>query len=302
MKKWLQNNITVIIVGVVALLGILGIFQARFDLTEEKRYTLNEATIKTLESVKKPLVIDVYLDGDFPASFKQLQNETKFMLEEFRKINPKIDYKFIDPIKTKMSKDTLMAMGMQPSVLPDMKDGKVSEIVLFPYAVMRYADYGTSVPLIIDQVGLDASTQLNKSIENLEYNLISNIKALTTEHRKNIGIIVNHSELKPDAFQGFVDMALENYNIGAIIPEKETGLSSADMPKLKKMDALVVAKPRKPFSDEEKVVLDQYIMNGGKMLWMLDAVNAEMDTLFQAKKIMAYPVDLNLTDFSLIME
>ncbi|MEJ8590305.1 gliding motility-associated ABC transporter substrate-binding protein GldG [Riemerella anatipestifer] len=297
MKKWLQNNIAVIVVGVVALLGVLGIFQTRFDLTEEKRYTLNEATIKTLESVKKPLVIDVYLDGDFPASFKQLQSETKFILEEFRKINPKIDYKFIDPIKTKMSKDTLMAMGMQPSVLPDMKDGKVSEIVLFPYAVMRYADYGTSVPLIIDQVGLDASTQLNKSIENLEYNLISNIKALTTEHRKNIGIIVNHSELKPDAFQGFVDMALENYNIGAIIPEKETGLSATDMPKLKKMDALVVAKPRKPFSDEEKVVLDQYIMNGGKMLWMLDAVNAEMDTLFQAKKIMAYPVDLNLTDF-----
>lgn len=292
-----KKNIIYIVVAIILILGVFGVFSKRFDLTQEKRYTLSESTVKILESVKKPLTVDVYLEGDFPASFRQLQNEAKFMLEEFRKINPKIDYQFIDPIKTKMSKDTLMAMGMQPSILPDMKDGKISEIVMFPYAAIKYNSYGTSIPLIINQSGIDASEQLNKSIENLEYNFASAIKSLTEEQKKNIGILINQDELRPDQFQGFMHMALENYNAGPIIPANTKELSLADVPKLSKMDALVIAKPRKAFTDNEKVILDQYIMNGGKTLWMIDAVNAEMDTLFQSKKIMAYPTDTNLGDF-----
>jgi hypothetical protein len=104
------------------------------------------------------------------------------MLEEFRKINPKIDFKFIDPIKTKMSQDTLMAMGMQPSMLPDVKDGKVSQII-FPYAVVKY-EKGVSIPLVVQQTGIDADQQLTKSIENLEYNLVSNIKNIAADKRK----------------------------------------------------------------------------------------------------------------------
>ena len=138
----MKNKKIIISIGIVLVLlvGIFG-FSTRIDLTQEKRYTLTDSTIKTLKAVKKPMMIEVYLDGDFPASFKQLQNETKFMLEEFRKINPKIDYKFIDPIKEKISRDTLEAMGMEPSILPNMKDGKISEIVLFPYAAVKYNTY-----------------------------------------------------------------------------------------------------------------------------------------------------------------
>lgn len=278
-------------------MGVFGVFSHRFDLTQEKRYTLSESTLKILKSIDKPLKVEVYLEGDFPASFRQLQNETKFMLEEFRKVNSNIDFKFIDPIKTKMSKDTLAAMGMQPSILPDMKDGKISEIVMFPFATLKYNSRGFSVPLIINQTGIDASEQLNRSIENLEYNFASNIKAITEDRKKTVGILINQDELGPQQFQGFMDMALQNYNAGPIIPENQKELTLADIPKLKKMDALVIAKPRKPFTETEKIILDQYIMNGGKTLWMIDAVNAEMDTLFQSKKIMAFPMDTNLTDF-----
>lgn len=292
-----KNKILFIAAAIVLLLGVFGIFSGRFDLTKEKRYTLSDSTVKVLESVKKPLTVEVYLEGDFPASFKQLQNETKFMLEEFQKINPKISYKFIDPIKTKIPQDTLMAMGMQPSILPDMKDGKISQIVLFPYAVIKHDQYGTSVPLIVQQSGIDSAEQLNQSIENLEYNLVSNIKAIATDKRKNVGILINQDELRPEQFQGFMQMATENYNAGPVIPKNQKELTLEDVPMLRKIDALVIAKPRKPFTEGEKVILDQYIMNGGKTLWMIDAVNAEMDTLFQSKKIMAYPMDTNLTDF-----
>ena len=292
-----KKNLIYSILALVLLLGTFGIFSMRFDLTQEKRYTLSDATLKVLESVEKPMTFDVYLNGDFPASFRQLQNETKFILEEFRKVNPKIDFKFTDPIKTKMSKDTLAAMGMQPSILPDMKEGKISEIVMFPYAAIKYNSKGASIPLIVNLSGIDASELLSKSIENLEYNFVSNIKRITADRKKNIGILINQDELRPDEFRGFMEMALANYNAGPIIPKNQTELTYEDVPQLHNMDALVIAKPRKAFSENEKLILDQYIMNGGKTLWMIDAVNAEMDTLFQAKKIMAYPMETNLTDF-----
>lgn len=298
MKKFDYKNpyITALLI-ILPVFILLSYFGGRFDLTKEKRYTLSDSSVKVLKSVKNPLTVDVYLEGDFPASFKQLQNETRFMLEEFRKINPKIDFKFIDPVKTKMSQDTLMAMGMQPSQLSDVRDGEIKQIIMFPYAVVKHKGNGTSIPLIIQQSGIDPQDQLNRSIENLEYSFISNIKGLTQEKRKNVGILVNHDELRPDEFRGFMEMTLENYNAGPIVPENGSEITSADLPKLKQMDALVIAKPRKPFSEGEKVILDQFIMNGGKTLWMMDGVNAEMDTLFRSKKIMAYPIDVNMTDF-----
>ncbi|WP_114820615.1 gliding motility-associated ABC transporter substrate-binding protein GldG [Chryseobacterium sp. KLBC 52] len=298
MKKFnAKSPLGIFLIAIVPLVIILTYSGIRLDLTKEKRYTLSDNTIKVLESVKKPLTVEVYLEGDFPASFKQLQSETKFMLEEFRKINPKIDFKFIDPIKTKMSQDTLMAMGMQPSILPDVKDGKISQITLFPYAVIKHGNDGVSIPLVVQQAGIDADQQLTRSIEGLEYNLVSNIKNIAAAKRKKIGILVNHDELNPDEFQGFVQLAMENYDAGPIIPKNQTELSVEDIPLLKQMSALVIAKPRKAFTDNEKVILDQYIMNGGKTLWMIDAVNAEMDTLTRSKKVMPFPVDINMTDF-----
>ncbi|MBO6184612.1 MAG: gliding motility-associated ABC transporter substrate-binding protein GldG [Chryseobacterium sp.] len=298
MKKInLKSPFAILLIGTFVITLVLAFSGIRLDLTKEKRYTLSDSTIKVLESVKKPLTVDVYLEGDFPASFKQLQSETKFMLEEFRKINPKIDFKFIDPIKTKMSQDTLMAMGMQPSVLPDNKDGKTTQIYLFPYAVVKYNQRGVSIPLVIQQANISAEEQLRKSIENLEYNLVSNIKAVASNKRKKIGILVNQDELDPREFDAFMNLTRENYDAGPIVPKNNVEITQADVPLLKQMSALVIAKPRKAFTDGEKVILDQYIMNGGKTLWMIDAVNAEMDTLMKSQKVMPFPVDINMTDF-----
>lgn len=286
-----------IFLGLILLVGTIGLVSTRIDFTQDQRYTLSNSTKEVLKSVQKPMMVEVYLDGDFPASFKQLQNETKFMLEEFKKINPKVDFKFIDPIKTKVSKDSLAAMGLEPSLLSDKVDGKISQIELYPYAVIKYKDLGISVPLIVQQTGLDQDQQLYKSIESLEYSLISNIKEITQPTRKNVGILINQDELRPEEFRSFTKYLLETYHTEPIIPKVGDELSLEDVPKLKSMDALLIAKPRKAFTDKEKVILDQYIIHGGKTLWMIDGVNAEMDTLFQAKKVMAVPTELNMNDF-----
>lgn len=298
MKKiQFKSPLGILLFVVLPLVIILAISGIRLDLTKEKRYTLSESTVKVLKSVKKPLTVEVYLDGDFPASFKQLQGETKFMLAEFRKINPNIDFKFINPLNPMIPEDTLRGMGMEPSVILDNKDGRSSQIKVYPYAVLRYDKRGVSIPLIVQQTGIDADQQMIRSIEGLEYSLVSNIKNIAADNRKKVGILINQDELSPDEFQGFMHLALENYDAGPIIPKNQTELTAADLPLLKQMSALVIAKPRKAFTDGEKVILDQFIMNGGKTLWMIDAVNAEMDTLTRAKKIMPFPVDINMTDF-----
>lgn len=292
-----KKNIPLLILVLILFTGVLGIFRFRIDLTSEKRYTLSDATIEILKSIKEPIAVDVYLEGDFPASFKRLQTETRFLLEEFRRINPKINFTFIDPIKEKISQENLEAMGMQPSILPNIKDGKISEIVLFPYAVIKHQGKGISTSLIIEKQNIKPSEQLNKSIESLEYNMIANISSIISTKKKNIGILVNQDELRPNEFRSFMEMALEHYNAFPIIPKNQIELTKEDIPNLNRTQALVIAKPRKAFTDGEKVILDQYIMNGGRTLWMIDAVNAEMDTLTLKKKIMAYPIDLNMTDF-----
>jgi ABC-2 type transport system permease protein len=292
-----KSPLGILLFVLLPLVIILAVSGIRLDLTKEKRYTLSDSTIKVLESVKKPIMIDVYLEGDFPADFKQLQSETKFMLENFRKVNSNIDFKFIDPIKTKIPKDTLLSHGIYPSVLDDRKSGKTSQIEIYPYALIKNGKTKVTVPLVVEQNYTDNAELLNKSIENLEYNFISKLKMATSEHFKKVGVLVNQDELSPGEFQGFMNLALENYDAGPIIPKNQKELSLADVPLLRQMSALVIAKPRKTFTDEEKVILDQYIMNGGKTLWMIDAVNAEMDTLMRSEKLMPYPVDLNLTDF-----
>lgn len=292
-----KNHILYYVFLSLLFVGILGIIKFRIDLTQERRYTLSDSTMRILDSVQDPVVIEVYLDGEFPASFKQLQKETRFILEEFRRTNPKINFNFTDPVEAKIPQNQLEAMGIQPSILPDVKDGKISQIVLYPYAVIKYRGKGTSVPLIIEQQNISSTEQLTKSIDNLEYNFISNIKSIISDKKKNIGILVNQDELRPNEFRSFMEMALENYNAFPIIPKNMQELATADIPNLNRTEALVVAKPRKAFTDSEKLIIDQYIMNGGRTLWMIDAVNAEMDTLTLKKKIMAYPTDINMTDF-----
>ena len=253
MKIIKKIHISLLFLMFIGLFLALGFLYKRFDLTSDKRYTLTENTKRLLEKIDEPMAIDVYLEGDFPADFKQLQAETISLLDEFKRINSNITYTLVDPIKEKLSQDTLQAMGMSPSALRVEKDGMSSQIILFPYATIKYKGYGQTVPLIISQAGITGDEQMAKSIENLEYGFISAMDKLTAEHLKSVGILTNQKELN----------RLELFSLVNRIIQR---------------------------------TIDQYIMNGGKTLWAIDQVNAEMDTLLRSSKILAYPNDLNLTD------
>lgn len=293
---FIKKNTGILIFLLFVLVLISGIINKRLDLTSDKRYTLTETTKNLLKKINEPMEVDVYLDGDFPADFKQLQYETLNLLEEFKRINPNITYKLVDPVKKKISQDTLQAMGMQPSALRVEKDGVSTQIILFPYATIKYKGYGHTVPLIVEQGGISSEEQMAKSIEGLEYSFSDAIDKLSREHLKSVGILVNQKELNKLEMYSLFNRIIQNYNFGPILPKDSQSLKIQDLPNMKRFDAIVIAKPRKAFTEEEKLTIDQYIMNGGKTLWAIDAVNAEMDTLLKSNKILAYPYDLNITD------
>lgn len=293
---FIKKNIGILIFLLFTIILISGIINRRIDLTSDKRYTLTETTKKLVKGINQPMEIEVYLEGDFPADFKQLQYETLNLLEELKRVNSNITYKLVDPIKDKISQDTLQAMGMQPSALRVEKDGVSKQIILFPYATIKYKGYGHTVPLIVEQRGISADEQMTKSIEGLEYGFSDAIDRLSREHLKSVGILVNQKELNKLEMYSLFNRIIQNYNFGPILPKDSQSLKIQDLSNMKRFDAIIIAKPRKAFTEEEKITVDQYIMNGGKTLWAIDAVNAEMDTLLKSNKILAYPYDLNLTD------
>jgi len=292
-KLHFKYSITIFIL----LIGILGIFHTRFDFTKDKRYTLTDATKLILKKINKPLQFDIYLSGNFPAKYKYLQQETLTLLEQMQNENSNIEFNLIDPYKENLT-DSLQQMGYLPKYIQQMDKSQMSNILIFPYSSAFYNGFYNKVPLLQDNPGKSEDEILNFSIENLEYTISNSINNLVSNKVKRIGFVTHHKELNPKEFYMFQQLMSDNYIIEPFFPSDSTakGYTLKDQKNSKKLDALVVAKPRTAFSEDDKIVIDQFIMNGGKMLWMIDAVNAEMDTLYRSDKILAYPYDLNLTD------
>jgi ABC-2 type transport system permease protein len=290
-----STQLSLQISGILVLLLLSSFIYTRIDFTQDKRYTLGDESNKILTHFSSPIEIDVFLDGDFPSNFKQLQRETEFILDEITLKNKKISYKFINPSKEELI-DSLISLGISPTKIQIEEKDVYKEIMIFPFAIAKSKEKRILIPLLVEKIGISPEKQINISIENLEYSFVNNLNILTQKKKKSIGILTHHDELDPLRFASFMQSANTLYNVFPIIPKNQKSLSQEDLEDFNRLDAIVVAKPLYPFSDEDKVVLDQFVMQGGKMLWMIDQVNAEMDSLYVQDKILAYPIDLNLTD------
>lgn len=265
----------------------------RFDLTHDKRYTLSEETVRLVEEIEKPLFVKVYLQGSFPAEFKRLQVETNQLLEEINAINDLVQFRFIDPLSS--AKD-LVKKGLQPSRLTVEEDGKVSEAVIFPWAIINYDDEEANVPLLVNAVAPSQEQQLQNSIENLEYEFANAIHKLSTEKNKTIAILKGNGQPDDLELYSFLKSLSEYYKLAEFTLDSVTKNPVKTLNDLSNYDLAVIAKPSLTFNEKEKFVLDQYIMGGGKTLWLLDNVHAELDSLMQTGKSLAFNRDLNLTD------
>ena len=313
-KNLKRNQITtfLITVVIVVLLNVIGTFVfTRFDLTSEKRYTLSPTTKEILNGLNDYVYFKVYLEGDFPAGFKKLRRETKEMLDEFRAYSKYIDYEFINPAESgneaeiRETYNQLYRSGLNPADLNvKNSDGSTKQMVIWPGALVSYRNNTEiAIDLLENQIGQTDSEALNASMQNLEFRLIDAVKKVTRLMKPNIAFIEGHGELEAPQVQDITQTLSQNYNvvrleiggrIDALIHRTQDTLR--DVSAFPSFDAIVIAKPTQPFDERDKFLIDQYIMHGGKVLWLVEPVFATMDSLQNQESTVGIEQDLNLDD------
>jgi len=287
------SKIIYVFIGLIILNFLVSKFYKRFDLTEDKRYTLSETTVNIVENVNDILTIKVYLQGDFPAEFKRLQTETKLHLEELKAINKNIQFRFINP--EDIGQD-LIDSGLEPSNLQVQENGKSSELIIFPWAVVTSNGKTENIALLKDVFANSQDEQLESSIQNLEFAFANAIYKVTSKKSKKIAIIKGNGELNDIYIADFLRTINQYYHLAPFTLDSVKKLPQKTLKSLSKFDLAIVVKPTEKFSEEEKFTLDQFIMNGGKTLWLIDNVQAELDSLLNTGEAVTYPRDLGLTD------
>ena len=312
-RKNLKKNQIIafaITLAIIVVVNIIGSFiYTRFDLTSEKRYTLSDTSKEILRNLDDYVYFRIYLEGEFPAGFKKLRKETKEMLDEFRAYSKFIDYDFInpsesnDPAERTETYKILYQSGLNPTELAIQSKDGAQQIVIWPGALVSYQNKEMPLDLLDTQVGKSSEAALNNSAQNLEYKFITAIKDLSQLKKANVAFIEGHGELNENEVYDITQSLSKKYNVSRVaINEQITSLNrrteTQDSSILinSNYDAIIIAKPTKPFSEKDKFIIDQYIMRGGKVLWLVDPVFATMDSLQSSESTMGNTLNINLDD------
>lgn len=300
--------------AVIVVLNLIGSFAFyRLDLTADKRYTLSPTTRKMLKELDGVITFKVYLEGDFPAGFQRLRNETREMLNQFRAYSKNIQFEFIDPSAGK-DKNQLDAMymqlaksGLNATDLQVKDKTGTSRKIIFPGAVVSYKGKELPLDLLLTQVGKPPAEVLNNSVQALEFGLTNVIRKLSVTEKPKIAFIEGHGELAP-IYTASIEAALSEYydiehvridgQSSSLAMQAQNSSGSSNSTTVNKYKAIIIAKPDSAFSKNEldKFLIDQFIMRGGKVLWLVDPVKAEMDSLKIKDRTLALAHDLNLDD------
>lgn len=307
------------ILGIVAVLLVLVFANVissylfrRFDLTSEKRYTLSESTKDVLKGLDDQVLFRVYLEGDdLPAEYRRFRNDIKNMLDQFRAYSSNVEYEFINPnaFKTEEEKmqlyQTLVKKGLVPIPIATEEEGVQKQQVVYPAMEVTYK--GRETALQLQSAGLSSrSTEevINTSVENLEYNFVTALHRLTRPVQARVGFLTGHNELdKIDIYD--IQMSLVddykvenvylNQNINALTGRIQN-VSDSSVTVSNKYDVLVIPKPLETFSDKDLYVIDQFVMYGGKILWLVDALDADLDSLQGKEQTFATRLPTNLEE------
>ncbi|PBN46246.1 gliding motility-associated ABC transporter substrate-binding protein GldG [Capnocytophaga sputigena] len=304
MKKLFQNSISKVVIALVCLLVVNYIakqWHTRIDLTQDKRYTLSEVSKKTLAKIQNPIVIDVLLKGNIPTEFKKLQTETIQLLDEYAAANNNIIVNFINPLEGEEHPESviqeLINNGYQPLQITQNEAGKSSIEYIFPWAVISDGKKSERVRLFVNKLGSTDQEQVQNSVQKLEYNFTDALYKFALDKKKKIAILRSNGALEDIYMADFLKTAREYYFIAPFTLDSVATNPEKTLHDLEKFDLLLVPKPTEPFTDAQKQVVDQYIMNGGRALWLIDNVAVSLEDMYKTGGMtMAMPINLNLTD------
>jgi ABC-2 type transport system permease protein len=283
----------------LAVAAISSLAFTRFDFTREKRFTISKISRGILDSLPGKVKVTVYLQGDnFPAAFKRLQGSARDMLNDLEAYSHgKLQFDFKDPLKGLSADQQQQLMqdmqdkGIEPTNLSEKTDNGLIQKLIIPYAMVTSDGKELPVKLLLNRIGLSPEEQLNNSIQNLEYAFTSAIKKVTTGGKPEIGFTEGHNELSDVQLNDAMKSLSDGFTVGRV------DLKKVPLAELQKIKLLVIPKPDKPFTELEKFKLDQFVMRGGRVLWTIDQVSAELDSLRgHGGEQLAFNKQLNLDD------
>ncbi|HYV54042.1 MAG TPA: Gldg family protein, partial [Chitinophagaceae bacterium] len=307
MKKNLSPNFNLLVLLLV-LFGInllASVFHSRVDLTKEKRYTLSKATKDLLGNLDEQVRIDVFFKGNYPAGFKKIVNSVQEFLQETREYSHgNIIVRYTDPLKDLVS-DSLAGRftdsmdyfyGLRPYTIqaPSKVGDEINVKQVLPGAVIHYKDTAIGVNLFqgIKNYGTEQEqlAALYNDVEaTLEYKFASAIQKITSTSKPLIGYTLGNGEIWGPTVDDAVRTLIHDYRFDTVNLKRIPYIPSA-------FNALVILKPTETFSDEDKLKIDQYVMRGGKIFWMIDNMYAEFDSLYKSHGFIAFDRGLNLED------
>jgi ABC-2 type transport system permease protein len=281
--------------SIIAINILIQPIYLKWDLTEEKRFTLTPQSIDVIKNIDEVVYIKIYLEGQFPAGFKRLQKATIELLSAFSGWNGLIEFDFEDPGKGSVEevnkkRNELAEQGIRPTnLIVKDKEGR-SEKLIYPYAVLYYKGRISIINLLNNQIpGMPQEVVLNNSVSLLEYKFIDAIAKLEYEQPKIVAFLEGHGEAQKAATADLEKDLRKDVNTGRFNLDSVVAISS-------QIAAIIVVKPTQPFSEKDKFKLDQYVMNGGKIMWLLDALDVSLDSLRGKPEFFPPIMQLNLDD------
>ncbi len=293
-NKWL--NPVLIIIVLVLLMIFFSRVDVRWDLTEEHRFTLSPNTIDLIQSIDNPVHVQLLLDGELPAGFERLSAETEDMLRRYkRQSKGMFTYEIMNPAEGSVkqqneTKKLLAEEGIVPVNVRVMEADEFKEKLVYPFVLMRSGERAYYINLLENEIiGMTPDEILNNSVSLLEYKLSNGLYKLRTVKDKNVLFLEGHGELSSKHRASMEYELNKFYNLGRIVLDSVYKID-------KRIDLLIVARPQSSFSQRDKFLLDQYVMQGGKIFWMLDRLNVGMDSLRTNRIYVPFPYNLNLDD------
>lgn len=288
------------LIGFIVLIAVLSVVTSqyfiRLDLTSDKRFTLSDITKQELAQLDDQMQVLVYLDGDFPAGFKRLRNAVSDLMVDYRSYSDRrLNYAFINPTEggeeqqANLMQD-LSSRGLMATNLSVKTEEGFSQKIIFPSALIRYKGREIAVNFLQSRMGSSPEEVLNNSIQNLEYAFTSAIRKLKRGGQQNIGFTEGHGELNDLQLADAMGSLQTAYQVGRV------DLQNISLQGIEKLSLLVIPKPQTAFSEAEKFKIDYFIGRGGSVLWAIDQVNAELDSLRGQGTQLAFVKSLNLDD------
>lgn len=296
-KNWL--NVINFILAIIAINIVAQSFYTRFDFTKEKRYTLNQKTKETLEKTKNDIIITVFLDGEIPAAFRRLSNATKDLLNDYKAYaNANVKVVFADPLKDVPASEQnsiiekYIGVGVKPMAVNIKNDAGLTQKIIFPMALIQYGDKQIPINLLQKTGGAatDYEENITSSIQNLEYAFTTGIKRLLKDSTPQIGFTEGHGEPDNLYLSDAINSLSPNYLVGRV------DLNLMNKEGLDSLKVLFIVKPKKSFTELEKYKINYFVMKGGRLIWSIDQVNAELDSLQNKGQMLASNLGLNLDD------